>query len=79
MREGARRAAAVIVDLISGRAALVPQGYQQCRRTRNLAESFAAQRRRVGFTRARASVIPRPDAQSEANRGAAAPQPKEWS
>jgi len=41
--KGARSAAAVIVDVISGRAALVPQWYQQCWRARNLAESFAAQ------------------------------------
>ena len=69
-------AGAVIVSLIPGRAAVVPQ---RCWRARNLASSLAAQHRRIHrFSRACASAVERPDSRSEANRGAVAPEPKEW-
>ena len=67
--KGAGSSAAVIVGLIPGRAALLPQRHQQCWRARNLDPSFAAQFRRIqGFSRACASAIERPDRRSEANR-----------
>jgi hypothetical protein len=78
--KGAGCPAAVIVSLIPGRAAVGAQRPQRCRRARNLVSSFAAQSRHIQrSTRACASADERPDARSEANRGAMAPEPKEWS
>ena len=77
--KGARAAAAVIVSL-TGRAAVVPQRHQRRWHARDLAPSFAAQHRHIRrFTRERASNVERPESQSEANRGAVAPAPKDWS
>ena len=73
-------AGAVIVSLIPGRAAVVPQRHQRYWRARNLAPSLAAQHRRIQrLIRAFASDVERPGSRSEANRGAVAPEPKEWS
>lgn len=78
--KGARAAAAVIVSLIPGRAAVVPRRHQRCWRVRNLAASFAAQHQHIQrFTRVCASAVECPDSRSEADRGAVAPEPKEWS
>jgi hypothetical protein len=78
--KGADSPAAVIVSLIPGRAAVVPRRHQQCWRARNLGPSFAAQYRHISrFTRACAFAVERPGPRSEANRGAVALEPKDWS
>ena len=73
-------AAALSGSLIPGRAEVVLQWYRQCWRARNPDPSFAAQFRRIQrFSRACAPAIERADSRSEADRGAVAPEPKEWS
>jgi len=76
--KGAGSPAAVIVGLIPGRAAVVPRRRQRYSRTRNLGSSFSVQFRHIQlFVRPCASAVDRPDAGSEASRGAVAPEPKE--
>jgi hypothetical protein len=77
--KGAGSPAAVIGSLIARQAAVVPQRHQQYWCAGNLGPSFAAQFRRIQrFTRLGASTAERPDERSAANRGAVAPEPKEW-
>jgi hypothetical protein len=78
--KGAGSPAAVIVSIIPAQLAVVTQRHQRCWHARNLAPSLATQHRLVQrLTRACASAAERPGSRSEANRGAVAPEPKEWS
>ena len=76
--KGAGSPVAVIIGLVPGQVAVVQQRRQQFWRAHNLDPSFATQYRRIHFTRAFASAVVCPESRSEANRGAAAPEPEEW-
>lgn len=76
--KGAGSPVAVIIGLLPGQVVVVQQQRQRFWRGPNLDPSFATQYRRIHFTRAFASAVVCPESRSEANRGAAAPEPEEW-
>lgn len=77
--KGAGSPAAVIVSLIPGLATVVQTAPAILVRRRSRSEPSDSISTYSTLSRAFASAVQRPNSQSEANRGAVAPEPKEWS